>query len=125
MQSNWVLPWTVAAANNFGSVAAMQYRAVNLAGDLAATPQTAIGVMASKPQSGEFGTVHMAGIMKGRFGGAVNSGAAITVSASGFLTAYTAIGSGGGVPVGRALVQVASGDVGEFAGNFLNGGLLV
>ena len=111
-------------------LAATQYKAIKLDGTIAvvATAAAAIGIVISKPGSGEDGTYVYMGITKARFGAAVNSGAAITVGASGFMTSYSqsAVASGTSIasaPIGRALVQVASGDIAECAVNFISGGL--
>lgn len=125
---NQQMTHTFTAAQDL-SVAGAQYKAVKLDGTIASQAATAataaVGILITKPQSGEFGTYAYVGVVKARFGGAVNSGAAIAVTTSGFLAAYTAAGSGGNVPIGRALVQVASGDIAECAVNFINGGLAI
>lgn len=129
MQSNNIpLTHTITAGQDL-SVAGAQYKAVKLDGTIASQAATAataaIGLLQTKPQSGEHGAVAVLGIAKGVAGGAINSGSAIAVTTSGFLAAYTAAGSGGNVPIGRALVQVASGDIFECLVNFINGGLAV
>lgn len=130
MQSNnEAIKFTVTAGQDL-SGAASQFKAVKLDGTVAvvATVAAAIGVLITKPGSGEDATIVMAGITKARFGGAVNSGAAITVMASGFFGPYTQVASGAlpvSSPIGRALVQVASGDIAECTVNFLSGGLAV
>lgn len=122
MQSNQCLAHTITAGQDL-SVAGAQYKAIKLDGTIAATPQLAIGLLQTKPQSGEHGTYVYLGIAKGVSGAAINSGAAITSTTSGFLIAHTPVASGSVVPIGRALVQVASGDIFECAVNFINGGL--
>ena len=122
MQSNKFWQYTLTAAQDL-SVAGAQYKALKLDGTIAATPQLAVGLLQTKPQSGEHGAIAFLGIAKGVAGAAINSGAAITTTTSGFCIAHTPVASGSVVPVGRALVQVASGDIFECAVNFINGGL--
>lgn len=128
MQSNWNRGWTVKAGQDL-SVAGAQYKAIKLDGTIASQAATAataaVGLLQTKPQSGEHGAVAMIGVCKGVAAAAINSGAALAVTTSGFLLTYTAAGSGGNTPIGRALVQVASGDIFECAVNFINGGLAI
>lgn len=108
----------VVAGANF--TATHQHKAVNLAGTVAGAGVTAIGLLKSKPASGEHARVGYFGIMKAYAGGAINSGSALDVANSGFIVAHAAVGSGGNVPVGRALQQVASGDLFKGVFNFIN-----
>lgn len=128
MQTNFNMGWTIRAGQDL-SVAGAQYKAVKLDGTIASQAATAataaVGLLQTKPASGEHGGVVMLGIAKGVAAGAINSGGAIAVTTSGFLGAYTAAGSGGNTPIGRALVQVASGDIFECAVNFISGGLAI
>lgn len=128
MQTNWHRDWTLRAGQDL-SVAGAQYKAIKLDGTIASQAATAataaVGLLQTKPQSGEFGSVAMIGVAKGVAGAAINSGSALAVTTSGFLLTYTSAGSGGNTPIGRALVQAASGDVFECAINFINGGLAV
>lgn len=129
MDTNFNFGITVRAGQDL-SVAGAQYKAIKIDGTIAGTPQLARGgLLQTKPQSGEHGTGVILGIAKGVAGAAINSGAAITVAASGFLTALTptviASGTVGVTPIGYALVQAASGDIFKCAVNFINGGLAV
>lgn len=122
MDTNFNNGITVRAGQDL-SVAGAQFKVVTLAGTIAATPQTAIGLNQTKTQSGEHATVGVLGVMKGYAGAAINSGAALTVTTSGFLITHTPVASGSVVAVGRALVQAASGDLFKGMFNFINGGL--
>lgn len=104
----------------------LQYRAVNAAGNLADTPAEAIGVLQTKPHSGEHGAAACMGEAKVKTGGALTAGALVTVAASGFFVAYTAVASGAqpSVPVGKALVACNSGDICRVLVNFANAGLV-
>lgn len=128
MQSNVNFAWTIKAGQDL-SVAGAQYKAVKLDGTIASQAATAatagVGLLQTKPQSGEHGAVVFLGVAKGVAAAAINSGAALAATTSGFLTTYTAAGSGGNTPIGRALVQAASGDIFECFVNFINGGLAV
>ena len=93
-----------------------------------ATAAAAVGVVVSKAQSGENVTYAALGHCLVRVGAAVNSGAALTIGASGFLTTYAQVASGAlpvSSPVGRALAQAGSGDLVPAAVNFYTGGLAV
>lgn len=122
MQTNQQMTHTFTAAQDL-SVAGARYKAIKLDGTIAGTPQTAIGLLQTIPKSGEFGTYTYLGIGKAVAGAAINSGAALTVAASGFIITHTPVASGSVVAIGRALVQAASGDIFECAVNFINGGL--
>lgn len=126
MQTNFNFGWTIRAGQD---LSAALYKAVNIAGTIASqaatAPTAAIGLLQSKPQSGEHAPVIVFGIAKGVAAGAINSGAAIAVTTSGFLAPYVAAGSGGNTAIGRALVSAASGDAFECAVNFINGGLAI
>lgn len=128
MQSNINFGWTIKAGQDL-TVAGAQYKAIKLDGTIASQAATAataaVGLLQTKPASGEHGHVVFLGIAKGVAAGAINSGAAIAVTTSGFLAPYVAAGSGGNTAIGRALVQVASGDIFECMVNFINGGLAI
>jgi hypothetical protein len=97
-----------------------QHKAVTVGGTVAAAGVTAIGLLKSKPESGEHAQVGYFGLMKAYAGGAINSGTALDVANSGFIVAHTAVGSGGNVSCGRAIDQVASGDLFYGLFNFAN-----
>ena len=94
------------AAADFRSVGL--HKAVVVGGTIAATA-AAIGLIKSKPASGEHLTVGYKGLMKYLAGGAVTAGVNLTVTTSGFLVSQ---GSSNGATVGKALATVASGDLG-------------
>lgn len=105
-----------------------QYKAVGLNGLVAATSLAALGILQDKPLNGDHATLAYKGQMKGISGAAINSDALVGVTTSGFLIARSNIAqvaSGTTINgyVGRALVQVASGDVFTFIGDFLAGKL--
>jgi hypothetical protein len=102
---------TVVAGANLES---QQYKIVTVAGVIAANAAAAVGVLMSKPNTGEHGTVAYQGHMKAYAGGAISAGANITVTASGYMAA---VASGSGVPVGRCLTAAASAYVGTYSCN--------
>lgn len=89
------------------------FRAVGLAGDLAANTADAVGILRTKSPSGAHATVAFKGQMKGYVGAAVNSGALVGVTASGFLITVT-----GSAYVGRASASASSGAILPFVGDF-------
>ncbi len=95
-----------------------QHKAVSVAGTIAATGATAIGLLQNKPAaSGRQASVGYQGLMKGYAGAAISKGAGVMVTTSGFLITVTS----GALSNGKALVAANSGDL--FAGlfNFTNG----
>lgn len=90
-----------------------QFKAVGLDGKVAATTAAALGLCRNKPNNGEHMTVAYKGRMKAYAGGAVNSGATVGVTTSGFLIAVT-----GSAYVGVALEGASSGDIFPFVGDF-------
>lgn len=95
-----------------------QYKAVTLAGTVAASSATARGIQQGKPLSGDHMTVAYKGILKAYAGAAVNSGAQVGVTASGFLITVT-----GSAYVGRALASASSGALMTLVADF-NMGLI-
>lgn len=89
------------------------FKAVTLAGTVAATTATARGILRNKAASGDHATLAYKGIMKAYAGAAVNSGAQVGVTASGYLITVT-----GSAYVGRALESCASGALLKFVGDF-------
>lgn len=127
--SNNNVKHTVKAGQDL-SAAVAEGKAIKLDGTIAviATAAAAVGVVVSKAQSGENVTYAALGHCLVRVGAAVNSGAALTIGASGFLTTYAQVASGAlpvSSPVGRALAQAGSGDLVPAAVNFYTGGLAV
>lgn len=68
----------------------------------------ATGILATKPKSGEYGSMIIIGFGKGRAGGALVKGGNVTVIESGY---FTAAGSGDNI-VGVAMEAVTSGSLG-------------
>ena len=95
----------IAAAADFRSVGL--HKAVVVGGTIAASA-AAIGLLKSKPASGENATVGYKGLMKYLAGGAVTAGVNLTVTTSGFLVSQ---GSSNGATFGKAIVTAASGDL--------------
>lgn len=91
-----------------------QYRAINIAGLLADNCTEAYGLLQNKPKSGEDAAVRFSGRSRFQTGGAVNSGSLLTVSASGWITASAS----GDAIIGRCIVGVASGGIGQGIFNF-------
>lgn len=102
------------AAGQDLSVAGAQYKAVSIAGTIAASSAAAFGLAMNKPKSGEHLEVGYFGHLKGYAGAAINSGSAVGVTTSGFLITVT-----GSNAVGKCLTQAASGDLFDFLGNFV------
>ena len=96
----------------------MQFRAITLAGIQAATTATAKGILRNKAASGDHATLIYKGQFKALAGGAVNSGAQVGVTTSGWLIAVTT-----SAYVGIALATAASGDMFPVLGDF-NMGLI-
>jgi len=102
-----------------------QFKAVNINGLIAETSELAAGILRNKPLNGDHATVAYKGQMKAISGAVINSGSLIGVTTSGFLIARTALALISSEDshvltgyVGRALVQVASGDMFTFMGDF-------
>lgn len=108
---------TVVAAADLSS---HQYKVVNIAGTIAATADTAYGILKNKPQSGEAAQLKVFGKALALAGAAVAAGASLKVQ-SGYMIA---IASGDNtVPIGKNLFgAVNSGDEFTIAFNGLNGG---
>jgi len=96
------------------------HKAVVVAGTIAAT-SAAIGLLKSKPGSGENARVGYAGVMKFLAGGAITAGLNLIVTTSGFIVSQ---GSSNGATVGKCLVTAASGDLGLGLFDFTRAGPL-
>ncbi len=92
------------------------FKAVTLAGTVAATTASAQGILRNKAGNGDHATLAYAGRMKAYVGAAVNSGAQLGVTTSGFLITVT-----GSAYVGVALASASSGALIPFVGNFQMG----
>jgi len=98
--------YQIAAGADFRT--ANQHKAVLVAGTVATTA-AAIGLIKSKPNTGENLRVGYKGIMKYLAGGAITAGVNMTPTTGGFMVSQ---GSSDGATVGKALATVASGDLG-------------
>lgn len=96
------------------------HKAVAVGGTIAATSALTIGLLKSKPASGEHARVGYSGIMEYYAGGAITAGNKLAVTTSGFIIAAA---SASGVSVGKALVTAASGDLAKGLFDFTNAGL--
>lgn len=90
-----------------------QFKAVDLAGGVAASTAVAKGILRNKAFTGDHATVAYKGQMKAYAGAAIASGAQVGVTASGFLITVT-----GSAYVGIALAAAGSGDIFPFVGDF-------
>lgn len=90
-----------------------QFKAVGLHGGVAVTTAEAKGILRNKAYTGDHATVAYKGQMKAYVGAAVNSGAQLGVTASGYLITVT-----GSAYVGYALASAGSGDLISFVGDF-------
>jgi hypothetical protein len=94
------------------------FKAVDLAGGVAATTIVAKGILRSTGLAGEHVTIAYKGQMKATSGAAIASGAQVGVTASGFLISVATSRY-----VGIALTAAGSGDIFGFVGDF-NMGLI-
>ena len=108
----------IASGADFRTVG--QHKAVVVGGTIAATA-AALGLVKSKPNTGENLRVGYSGIMKFLAGGAITAGVNMTVAASGFIVSQ---GSADGATVGKCLVTAASGDLGLGLFDFTRAGPL-
>jgi hypothetical protein len=77
-------------------------------GKVANSGDEAVGILASKPESGEHGSIIIMGIGKGRAGAALTKGQRLTVSTSGYFTAAAS----GDYHAARAMEAITSGSLG-------------
>jgi hypothetical protein len=96
------------------------WKVVTVGGTIAPSAAAALGVLVTKPKSGEHGGAAISGVVKCWAGGAITAGASITVTTSGWMTT---VASGAGIPVGKALATAASGDLFPAMVNFANAAL--
>jgi hypothetical protein len=89
------------------------FKAVGLHGGVAATTAEAKGILRNKAYTGDHATLAYKGQMKAYAGAAINSGAQVGVTTSGFLITVT-----GSAYVGLALATAGSGDIFPFVGDF-------
>lgn len=105
--------------NNFQSVAGAdlrttQYKAVAIAGTIAANNSAAFGIQQNKPNTGEDLTIAVAGVSRYRAGAAIAANAPVMVTTSGWLITCTS----GSMACGKAIEAVTSGSIGEGYFNF-------
>lgn len=91
-----------------------QYKAVGVAGTVAAANSAAIGIQLTKPNTDEDLSVQVFGRCKFRAGAAVSANAPIMVTTSGWLITCTS----GSMAVGKAISAVTSGSIGDGVFNF-------
>ena len=89
------------------------FKPVGLHGGVAETTLEAMGVLRNKAYTGDHATLAYKGQMKAYAGAAINSGAQVGVTTSGFLITVTT-----SAYVGLALESAASGDLFSFVGDF-------
>lgn len=96
-----------------------QHKVIAVAGTIAPSDATALGVLQNKPESGQHASIAWMGHMKGYAGAAIAAGVRLSTTTSGYLITVTS----GSIPVGKNLSgSVASGDIFDFVGNFANAG---
>lgn len=115
------------ATNGFGfddtvvagaDISTHQYKVINIAGTIAATNDTAYGILQNKPKSGEHAQVRPFGRAMAMAGGPLAANARLKVQ-SGYL--ITVASGDNAVPCGKNLSgSVASGDVFTGIFNFAN-----
>jgi len=99
-------------------LSASQYKAVTMAGVIAANGNTAAGILQNKPAAtGRDATVGYLGRSRYYAGAAVAAGAQLMVTTSGWLITATS----GYAVVGKARAAVSSGGIGEGVFNFATG----
>lgn len=108
IESEFQQIWNVTAAEDLSGSGSM-FKAVSIAGTIAAGPALAIGILRSKGVSGQQVSAVMKGVTKVMVGAAVSTlGHPLKIAAtSGWLVAAAS----GDVHVGRALATAASGDL--------------
>ena len=89
------------------------FKPVGLHGGVAETTLAAAGILKNKAKAGDHATLAYKGQMKAYAGAAINSGAQIGVTTSGFFITVTT-----SAYVGIALATAASGDIFPFVGDF-------
>jgi hypothetical protein len=90
-----------------------QFKPVDLAGGVGVTSLLSVGILQNKAFTGDHATLAYKGQMKAYSGAAINSGALVGVTVSGFLITVTTSAS-----VGYAKSSAASGDLFELVGSF-------
>jgi hypothetical protein len=93
-----------------------QFKAVDLSGGVAVNTLLSMGILQNKAALGDHATLAYRGHMKAYAGGAINSGAQVGVTASGFLISVATSRY-----VGVAMTSAASGDIFDFVGDHVMG----
>jgi hypothetical protein len=93
------------------------FKAVDLSGGVGVTSLLSVGILRNKAYTGDHATVAYKGQMKAYAGAAINSGAHVGVTTSGFLISVASTTN-----VGLCLATAASGDIFSFVGNFIADG---
>jgi hypothetical protein len=90
------------------SAQATRYKAISVAGTIAASALRAAGVLVTSTNSGHEATVRYKGEFKAQFGaGVTTAGYPLTVTTSGFITAAVS----GGYAIGQSIAAATSGDI--------------
>ena len=97
---------------------AFQHRAVDINGTLATHTLDSVGIVTTRTDSGEEGSINVFGRNKFVAGAAVVRGARLKVTSGGFMVTA----GSGDYSVGHCEVAVASGYVGRGVFNFVNNG---
>lgn len=96
-------------------LSALEFRAIEIDGTLAASNGVSVGILQNKPKNGEDATLSYFGRSRFRAGAAVTKGDRITVVASGWVTGVNS----NQVAIGTALQTVTSGGIAEGIFNFI------
>ncbi len=108
-------PFSTVIIEAGADLSAVQHKAIVVAGTIAATSETAIGLLQNKPEDNRAATVGWHGQMKAYAGAAISVGAVLMVTTSGFIITATSAGN----CIGQALVAANSGDLFPGLFNFL------
>ena len=92
------------------------YKPVELSGGVAETTLAAMGILQNKANTGDHATLAYRGQIKAYAGAAINSGAQVGVTTSGFLITVTT-----SAYVGIALTSAGSGEIFPLVGDFIMG----
>lgn len=98
------------------NLVSLQYRAVAIGGTLAIRTYDAVGLIQTRTDSGEEGTIRMLGRGFFQAGGAVTRGARVQVTSGGFMTTAAS----GDLSCGVCEITVTSGSIGRGVFNFIN-----
>lgn len=93
-----------------------QYKAVDISGTLALRTYNAAGLVQTRTDSGEEGTIRQFGRGFFQAGGAIARGGRVQVASGGFMT----LAASGDLSCGMCEIAVTSGSVGRGIFNFIN-----